>query len=88
MRTASPSACARGLERGDHFAVLMENNVHYPQLVGIAARGHDDGADLHRLTAPEISYIFKDAGAKFLLTSTHYAEAIAASATNVRTCRC
>ena len=30
-----------------------------------------------RLTAPEIAYILKDAGAKFLLTSTHYAEAIA-----------
>ena len=24
---------ARGLERGDHFAVLMENNVHYLQVV-------------------------------------------------------
>ncbi|MEC9150409.1 MAG: acyl-CoA synthetase, partial [Pseudomonadota bacterium] len=30
-----------------------------------------------RLTAPEIAYILKDAGAKFLLTSTHYVEAIA-----------
>jgi long-chain acyl-CoA synthetase len=29
-----------------------------------------------RLTAPEICYILKDAGAKFLLTSTRYAEAI------------
>ena len=55
----------------------MENNVHYLQVVWGSQRGHDDGADLHGLTAPEIAYILKDAGAKFLLTSTHYVEAIA-----------
>ena len=69
---------ARGLERGDHFAVLMENNVHYLQVVWGSQRAGAMMVPIStRLTAPEIAYILKDAGAKFLLTSTHYAEAIA-----------
>ena len=69
---------ARGLERGDHFAVLMENNVHYLQVVWGSQRAGTMMVPIStRLTAPEIAYILKDAGAKFLLTSTHYAEAIA-----------
>ena len=69
---------ARGLDRGDHFAVLMENNVHYLQVVWGSQRAGTMMVPIStRLTAPEIAYILKDAGAKFLLTSTHYAEAIA-----------
>ncbi|NIJ62114.1 acyl-CoA synthetase [Qipengyuania flava] len=69
---------ARGLERGDHFAVLMENNVHYLQVVWGSQRSGTMMVPIStRLTAPEIAYILKDAGAKFLLTSTNYAEAIA-----------
>ncbi len=69
---------ARGLERGDHFAVLMENNVHYLQVVWGSQRAGTMMVPIStRLTAPEIAYILKDAGAKFLLTSTQYAEAIA-----------
>ena len=69
---------ARGLERGDHFAVLMENNVHYLQVVWGSQRAGTMMVPIStRLTAPEIAYILKDAGAKFLLTSTHYVEAIA-----------
>ncbi|MEC7421948.1 MAG: acyl-CoA synthetase [Pseudomonadota bacterium] len=69
---------ARGLERGDHFAVLMENNIHYLQVVWGSQRAGTMMVPIStRLTAPEIAYILKDAGAKFLLTSTHYAEAIA-----------
>ena len=69
---------ARGLERGDHFAVLMENNVHYLQVVWGSQRAGTMMVPIStRLTAPEIAYILKDAGAKFLLTSTHYPEAIA-----------
>ncbi|MBO9504062.1 acyl-CoA synthetase [Qipengyuania flava] len=69
---------ARGLERGDHFAVLMENNVHYLQVVWGSQRAGTMMVPIStRLTAPEIAYILKDAGAKFLLTSTHYAKAIA-----------
>ena len=68
---------ARGLKRGDHFAVLMENNVHYLQVVWGSQRAGTMMVPIStRLTAPEICYILKDAGAKFLLTSTRYAEAI------------
>ena len=68
---------ARGLKRGDHFAVLMENNVHYLQAVWGSQRAGTMMVPIStRLTAPEICYILKDAGAKFLLTSTRYAEAI------------
>lgn len=67
----------RGLKRGDHFAVLMENNVHYLQVVWGSQRAGTMMVPIStRLTAPEICYILKDAGAKFLLTSTRYAEAI------------
>ncbi|UYH54663.1 acyl-CoA synthetase [Qipengyuania sp. SS22] len=68
---------ARGLKRGDHFAVLMENNVHYLQVVWGSQRAGTMMVPIStRLTAPEICYILKDAGAKFLLTSTRYAEVI------------
>ena len=68
---------ARGLKRGDHFAVLMENNLHYLQVVWGSQRTGTMMVPIStRLTAPEICYILKDAGAKFLLTSTRYAEAI------------
>ena len=68
---------ARGLKRGDHFAVLMENNVHYLQVVWGSQRAGTMMVPIStRLTAPEICYILKDAGAKVLLTSTRYAEAI------------
>lgn len=68
---------ARGLKRGDHFAVLMENNVHYLQVVWGSQRAGTMMVPIStRLTAPEICYILKDAGAKFLLTSTRYAEAM------------
>ncbi|MDQ0566400.1 AMP-binding protein [Erythrobacter citreus] len=68
---------ARGLKRGDHFAVLMENNVHYLQVVWGSQRAGTMMVPIStRLTAPEICYILNDAGAKFLLTSTRYAEAI------------
>ena len=68
---------ARGLGRGDHFAVLMENNAHYLQVVWGSQRAGTMLVPIStRLTAPEISYILKDAGAKFLLTTTTFAEVI------------
>ena len=68
---------ARGLERGDHFAVLMENNAHYLQVVWGSQRAGTMLVPIStRLTAPEICYILKDAGAKFLLTTTTFAQVI------------
>ena len=69
---------SRGLKRGDHFAVLMENNSHYLQVVWGSQRAGTMMVPIStRLTAPEIAYILQDAGAKFLLTSTPPAAAIA-----------
>ena len=69
---------ARGLARGDPFALLMENNALYLQLVWGSQRA---GAMLvpvsTRLTAPEIAYILRDAGVRLLVTSMKYAEVAA-----------
>ncbi|MBX7481776.1 acyl-CoA synthetase [Qipengyuania qiaonensis] len=68
---------ARGLKRGDPFAVLMENNAHYLQVVWGSQRAGTMMVPIStRLTAPEICYILKDAGAKFLLTTTKFAQVI------------
>ncbi len=61
---------ARGLGRGDHVAVLMENNAHYLQIVWGSQRAGTMLVPIStRLTAPEIGYILKDAGANLLLSS-------------------
>lgn len=61
---------ARGLGRGDHVAVLMENNAHYLQIVWGSQRAGTMLVPIStRLTAPEICYILKDAGAKLLISS-------------------
>jgi fatty-acyl-CoA synthase len=66
---------AHGVGPGEHFALLMENNALYLQLVWGTQRS---GAMMvpvpTRLTAPEIVYILQDAGAKLLVTSARYAE--------------
>jgi len=66
---------AKGVGAGDSFALLMENNALYLQLVWGSQRS---GAMMvpvsTRLTAPEIVYILEDAGAKLLMTSVRYAE--------------
>ena len=68
---------SRGLKRGDHFAVLMENNSHYLQVVWGSQRAGTMMVPIStRLTAPEICYILKDANAKFLLTTRKFADVI------------
>lgn len=66
---------AQGLARGDHFALLMENNALYLQLVWGSQRAGTMMVPVStRLTAPEIAYIMRDAGVKLLVTSTKYGE--------------
>ncbi len=66
---------ARGLGQGDIFGVLMENNALYLQLIWGSQRAGTMMVPVPtRLTAPEIAYILKDAGAKLLITSTAFAE--------------
>ena len=68
----------RGLARGDHFALLMENNALYLQLVWGSQRAGTMLVPVPtRLTAPEIAYIMRDSGVKLLVTSTRYADVAA-----------
>jgi long-chain acyl-CoA synthetase len=65
----------KGLRAGDSFALLMENNALYLQLVWGSQRSGTMMVPVStRLTAPEIVYILRDAGAKLLITTTKYAE--------------
>ena len=68
---------AAGLGRGDRFALLMENDPLYLQLVWGAQRS---GAMLvpvsTRLTGPEIAYILEDSGATLLVTSREFEEVL------------
>ena len=64
---------ARGLGPGDRFAILMENTAHYLQIVWGSQRAGTMMVPIStRLTAPEICYILRDAGAKFLLTTRKF----------------
>ena len=64
---------ARGLKRGDHFGVLLENSIHYLPIVWGSQRAGTMMVPVStRLTAPEICYILKDAGVKLLITSTYF----------------
>ncbi|MEC9068179.1 MAG: acyl-CoA synthetase [Pseudomonadota bacterium] len=67
----------QGLGRDDAFALLMENNALYLQLVWGSQRAGTMMVPVStRLTAPEIAYILEDSGAKFLVASTRYAEVV------------
>ena len=70
---------ARGLSRGDHFGVLMENNIHYLPIVWGSQRAGTMMVPVStRLTAPEICYILNDAGVRLLVTSTCFDDRIEA----------
>ncbi|WP_197409593.1 acyl-CoA synthetase [Erythrobacter sp. YT30] len=61
---------ARGLKADDAFAVLLENRIEYFTLVWGSQRAGTLLVPIStRLTAPEITYILKDCGAKLLITS-------------------
>lgn len=65
----------QGLERDDAFGLLMENNALYLQLVWGSQRAGTMLVPIStRLTAPEITYILKDSGAKLLITSPQFAD--------------
>lgn len=70
---------AHGLGPNDAFAVLMENNALYLQLVWGSQRAGTMLVPVStRLTAPEIAYILKDSETRLLITSTKFAEILAA----------
>lgn len=64
---------SRGLGHGDAFAVLLENRIEYYTLIWGSQRAGTLLVPVStRLTAPEISYILKDSGAKLLITSRYF----------------
>ena len=66
---------ARGLGPGDAFAVLMENNALWLQLVWGSQRAGTMLVPVStRLTASEIDYILRDSGAGLLITSKAFGE--------------
>ena len=59
-----------GLHRGDVIAILMENNARYFELAWAAERsGLYFTCISHRLSAPEITYIVQDSGARIMISS-------------------
>ena len=65
----------RGLRRGDHIAVFMENNLAYFDVVWAASRSGLYLTTVNRyLTAEEAAYIVSDSESKVLVASQALAE--------------
>src|SRR5580698_3237465 len=61
---------ARGLRRGDHIALLMENNLRYPEVVWAAFRSGLYLTAVNRYLPPDdAAYIVNDCMAKVLISS-------------------
>ncbi len=59
-----------GLQRGDHMALFMENQIHYMEIVWAALRsGMYITAINSYLTTPEVAYIIDDCEAQLVITS-------------------
>lgn len=71
---------AHGLRPGDHYSILMENNVHYLPCCGAGERSGLFYTPINsHLTADEVAYILRDSESKVLVTSAALSEvAIAA----------
>lgn len=77
----------RGLRRGDHIAVFMQNDLRFFEVVWAALRSGLYLTTVNRyLTADEAGYIVNDCGARALIASAHLAEA--ASELPARAPRC
>lgn len=78
---AAQALHAHGLRRGDHVAVLMENNLRFMDAVWAAFRSGLYVTAVNRyLTPEEIAYIVGDCGAKAVITSFEKRETAAALA--------
>jgi long-chain acyl-CoA synthetase len=68
---------AAGLQRGDHVALFMENQIHYMEVVWAAMRsGLYVTAINSFLTPGEVSYIVEDCGAGAFITSKAKTETV------------
>jgi len=67
-----------GLKRGDHFAVAMENNVYWAEVLFAALHSGMQMVPVNRyLTAAEIAYIVRDSDSKALISSDTMSETMA-----------
>lgn len=67
-----------GLQRGDHVALFMENQIHYMEVVWAALRSGIYLTAINSfLTAPEVAYIVDDCGASLVVTSAAKADVVA-----------
>ena len=67
---------ARGLRRGDHIAIFMENSLHYFEVTWAALRSGLYLTTVNRyLTAEEAAYIIDNSESLALITSSHLREA-------------
>jgi long-chain acyl-CoA synthetase len=70
---------AHGLRRGDHIAVLMENNLSFMEPVWAAFRSGLYVTTINRYLPPdEVAYVARDCGAKVLISSYEKRETAAA----------
>lgn len=67
----------RGLRRGDHVAIVLQNHPRYFDAVWAALRSglYYTPVNWH-LTAPEVAYIVADCGARSVLTSANLADVV------------
>ena len=78
---AAQALHAHGLRRGDHIAVLMENNLRFMDAVWAAFRSGLYVTAVNRyLTPEEIAYVVDDCGARVVITSFEKRETAAALA--------
>src|SRR5215204_6447673 len=67
----------RGLRRGDHVAILLQNHPRYFEVVWAALRSglYYTPVNWH-LTAPEVAYLFGDCGARSMVTCADFADRV------------
>src|SRR5688500_14196404 len=71
-----------GLQRGDHVALFMENNLRYFETQGAAERAGLLYTCINSyLTAEEVAYIVDDCQARVFITSRHRADVAVEAAT-------
>jgi fatty-acyl-CoA synthase len=78
---------AKGLRRGDHIAMLMENNLRYPEVVWAAFRSGLYLTAVNRYLPPdEAAYIVNDCGARAIVSSYNRRDTAAALAPLIPNC--
>lgn len=71
---------AKGLKRGDRFALIMENHLRYPEICWAALRSGLLVVPVNCfMTADEIAYIVEDSDAKVVISSRQMGDTVTAA---------